>query len=182
MLISVHLMLASVDNNNTTNSFFGSTELTIIAIAVILAIAIGVISLIFVSIKLIKQLIINNPNRRKNKIIHSEIPSSKNVNTQTESSEIKETTTSNPENVQAKEDKSISTPKSYIEQIEDALTKAEQAIKNNNIENAKESYIEAKTIYFNSNLDYEQKSKFYNKVIEINDQINKKTDNNSKTK
>jgi len=151
-------------------------------IAVILTIIIGILSIIFIIFKLIVELIKKYPNIKNIRIKKSkkvETPKETIIKEKIELNKTETITKVKEEPIiehkkEITTEDNIITPKYYIKQINDIITKAEQALESNNIEDAKKYYIEAKTTYFNSNLDYEHKFKVYKKIIELKDKLNNK--------
>jgi PGF-pre-PGF domain-containing protein len=72
-----------------------------------------------------------------------------------------------PEVVQAQ----ISDSEYYVRKISELILQCEYAIDNGKIEDAKKYYEEAKTLYFNSDLDYEHKSKVSDKILALRNKL-----------
>ncbi len=64
-------------------------------------------------------------------------------------------------------------PEFYLRKINQLILQCEYSMDNGKIEEAKNYYAEARTLYFHSNMDYEHKAKVYNKIIELHGRLNK---------
>lgn len=162
------------DNNYITihmNRFFETKETTVTTIAIFVVLLIGITSIIIISIKLITQILPVKDNKIKTHKFHSE-KHNKITNPNATENALPKTLI---EAVNLNLNKPIIIePKERIKEIANMIKQSEQAIKDNNYEEAKRLHLEAKKIYFNSNLDYEYKSKIYKQLIALNEHINKK--------
>jgi len=61
----------------------------------------------------------------------------------------------------------------YVRKISELIMQCEYALSNGKIEDAKNYYGEARALYFHSDMDYEHKSRVYNKIIELHGRLNK---------
>jgi len=60
-----------------------------------------------------------------------------------------------------------------LKKINQLILQCEYALDNGRIEEAKNYYTESRSLYFNSGLDYEQKARVYDKIIELHNKLNK---------
>jgi len=70
--------------------------------------------------------------------------------------------------------KPLPSPDVYIRKIDQLLLQSEYALDSGKLEDAKKYYSEAKSIYLNSRLDYEHKSKIYDKIMILSGKLNRK--------
>ena len=68
---------------------------------------------------------------------------------------------------------SAQNPEFYVKKISELLMQCEYALDNGKLEDAKNYYAEARSIYFNSEMDYEHKSRVYDKIISLNGKLHK---------
>jgi len=64
-------------------------------------------------------------------------------------------------------------PDIYVREIHELLNRCESALDSGMVEDAQEIYNDARTIYFGSNLNYEQKSVVYVKMMELHGRLSK---------
>lgn len=65
-------------------------------------------------------------------------------------------------------------PELYIRKVDQLLLQCEYALDGGKTEDAKKYYAEAKDIYLHSRLNYEQKSKIYDKIMALSSRVNKR--------
>jgi hypothetical protein len=120
------------------------------------------------------ELLTKYPNIKKIRLKKSKINSTKEIIIKKEEIKTAQANITTPIKEEQITENKILTPKDIIKQVNEIITKSEEALQNNNIEDAKKYYIEAKTTYFHSNLDYEYKSKVYKKILELNNKLSKR--------
>ncbi|MGV8172122.1 MAG: hypothetical protein ACP5OA_05515 [Candidatus Woesearchaeota archaeon] len=75
--------------------------------------------------------------------------------------------------IRHQEIKPLTNPEMYIKKINQLILQCEYALDNGKLNDAKNHYNNAREIYLHSNLNYEQKFKVYNKIIELSNKFNK---------
>ncbi|HYD02852.1 MAG TPA: PGF-pre-PGF domain-containing protein [Alphaproteobacteria bacterium] len=80
-----------------------------------------------------------------------------------------------PSSSKAKEkpERPLTTPELTIRKISQLLQQSEYSLDNGKAEDAKKQYLDAKTLYFDSGIGYEYKSKVYDKMMQIHNRLYK---------